>query len=676
MNNNSTAPVMSLQSLNGAMWRKNAQPAGNVLLWWPVFLSCGIGVFFNVQYTPPIWLGLVAIAGILSLVTVTRRWRFETPWVWIMHGLFAIALGFTVMQMRHAMVETDLLNYPEFNIPISGLITDAEDGKSGWKVTLDQAQLTLPEKYRNKVTKQYRLRITTRGKDFTPVMGSHVSLRASLIAPSPPLLPGMFDFRRHAFYDEMSGYGYSNSPVTVLDKPAYSFYPLENYRHYIARRVKMLLGQTGLEPQNSVTGMTTAFLNGQRAGIDTQSQRDMQYAGLQHLISISGVHVSMLAAIVFFVTRFLLALNMRLALTWPIKKIAAGCALVAIILYMSVIGLSAPTVRSVLTTGVVLIAIMLDREAITLRLVAIAAIIILLCEPESLITPGFQMSFAAVIALVVFYQKTIGFWQHEIWRRSVLYRPLFVLTGSIATSLVATAATAPFVLYHFQQLPVLSVISNLLVTPVMTFIVMPGTLLAYLLLPFDTLGFYAVYYMGWGIAQILAVAHWTAAQDAALWRMNGVATWQVIAASVGALWMLLQQGRLIWFGLLPLSLAISGMLWVQQPILALIPTASRAIIYAPPDENIIYAEGKLDKFTKQLLQQYLKKDAVVAWESDKPPPKDVYIARDIPELETICSRPEKVIVSRWYIDQKCRGKTIIDRHALKRAREGIVVIAD
>ena len=307
-------------------------------------------------------------------------------------------------------------------------------------------------------------------------------------------------------------------------------------------------------------------------------------------------------------------------------------------------------------------------------MVALAALIILLVEPESLITPGFQMSFAAVVGLVVFYQKTTAFWQHEFWRRNVIYRLVFVIAGSFATSLIATLATAPFVLYHFQQAPVMSMLANLLVTPVMAFIVMPGTLLAYLTMPFDYAGFYAVSFMGWGIAWILRIAHWTAELDNSVLRVNGFATWQIVLITLGAAWFCLQSGRRVWFGLVPIMIALVGLLFVQQPVLALIPTAKRAVIYMPPDEDVIYAEGKLDKFTKDLLKQYLKKKDVVPWPLDKQLPADIYIVRDVAELETVCDRPEKTIVSRWYIDQKCPGKIIIDRHVLKKTGEGIVVL--
>ncbi|HEY1096425.1 MAG TPA: ComEC/Rec2 family competence protein, partial [Alphaproteobacteria bacterium] len=460
---------------------KNPQPAGLLLLWWPVFLSIGIGWYFCLSRPPAPLVGLSALAGIIALGGATRRWRYHDVWRWVIYGLFAMALGFTLIQFQTDRITIEPLRYPSFGRPLQGTIESAEYVRGGWRVVLNDTQLEPDPRYlkywrASDGLKRYRIRVTVRSRDFHPAIGDRIRLNASLIAPSGELLPGMFNFQRHAFYQEFSGYGYSNTPVELLTPAPDEFHGLEHYRQYIAQRVKGFLLQHTFDHPQSVIGLTTALLNGQRAGIDKQGEQDMQRSGLQHLISISGFHVSLLAAIVFFTVRFLLALSMQLALRLPIKKIAAFVALLAIIMYMLIVGMSAPTVRSVLMTGVVLVAVMLDREAITLRLVAIAAALILIIQPDSLVTPGFQMSFAAVTALVVFYQKTLNFWQLPFWRDNIFYRVLFILLGSVATTLVASIATAPLAVYHFQQLPMLSVIANVLVTPIMAFIVMPASL--------------------------------------------------------------------------------------------------------------------------------------------------------------------------------------------------------
>jgi competence protein ComEC len=659
--------------------QKNPQPAGLLLLWWPVFLSIGIGWFFCLDTIPQRWLGPGLLGSIIALISASRRWRYNTVWRWLMHGLFAAALGFCLIQWETQRADIAVLHYPSFSQPLQGTIESAEKARGGWRVVLKDVTFQKDENARYQkeeydTRNHYRLRISIKQKNFIPEFGSRIALKASLIAPSPALLPGMFDFRRYAFYQGFSGYGYSNAPVTVLERPKTAFPTLDHYRQYIAQRVKVFLEKTKLKPPVAVAGLTTALLNGQRAGIDKVSEENMQRSGLQHLISISGLHVSLLAGLVFFVVRLGLALSMHLALTWPIKKIAAGVALVTIVIYMLIIGLSAPTVRSVLMTSVVLMAVILDREAITLRLVAIAAILILLIEPESLITPGFQMSFSAVAALVVFYQKSIGFWQNPRWRQNIFYRILFVFMGSAATTIVASIATAPLAIYHFQQLPLLSVIANALVTPIMAFVVMPASLLAYLTLPFDYLGQWMVWYMGWGVEKILQIAAWVAQSDMALWRVRGLQTPHIVLITFGTLWLMLIKAKKAWLGLVPIIAGLVAAFFTPQPVLALIPSAGRAVIYAPLHGDTVYYDGRLDKFTQDLLVQYLAKDKAEPLPLGIKLPKDIYIARTIEELNSLCGRPERIIVTRWYMDQKCKGKEIIDRHQLNEYREGIVVV--
>ena len=146
MSNQLTAPAPAMQSPSDIPKRRNPQPAGLLLLWWPVFLSLGIGAFFTAHDIPVWWLGLMGLCIVTVLAGLTWRWRYETIWVWCIHGLFALALGFTVMQLRHASIGTDLLNYPEFNVPVSGVIVDAEQGARNWRIVLDDATVTVPEK--------------------------------------------------------------------------------------------------------------------------------------------------------------------------------------------------------------------------------------------------------------------------------------------------------------------------------------------------------------------------------------------------------------------------------------------------------------------------------------------------------------------------------------------------
>jgi competence protein ComEC len=667
---------------------KNQQPAGLLMIWWPVFLGLGIGAFF---YMPRDFGGTYLGFRLLAFAFMLYIWPFprrdHLVWRWISHGLIAASLGLSLIQWTDSRIKIEPLDYPVFGRLVTGKIESTEFIDKGWRVVLRDVKIA-PSPHvihrDNKVFQQpvYRVRIAIRHKDFRPEIGSTISVKASLIPPSYPLMPGMFDFRRHAYFQRLSAYGYSMSPViieqaNITEKKFFGGGSLlERYRQYLSQRVDILMHDMKFEPHQSVVGLTMALLNGQRAGIDKKSGADMQRSGLQHLISISGFHVSLMAGIIFFCVRFLLALSMRITLHYPIKKIAAAVALIGIILYMFIVGLTAPTVRSVITSGIVLIAVMMDREAITVRMVALAASLILIFEPESLITPGFQMSFAAVAALVVFYQKTQHWWRHTFWRHNIMTRLLLILAGSVATTMVATIATAPFAVYHFQQLPVLSIIANMMVTPVMGLIVMPASILVYLTIMFDGAGSLTLLYMGYGVEKILDIASLISQSDYALWRMRGIETPHVVIMTIGGIWLMVMKTRVAWLGLIPVLCAMCAAMWTPTPVVALLPTDKRTIIYAPRNEDVIYHEGKLDKFSKDLLLQNLVKSRVAPLPNPLPSelafPDNIYIARDITDLKNVCARPERIIITRWYVDDMCEGKTIIDRFALQEAEHGLI----
>lgn len=455
---------------------REAQPADVLILWLPVFLMMGMDLYFALPREPatPFLLGL--LMGVCACIAVTRRWRDTQLWRWGAAIALRITLGLSLAQFRTFQLATPLLTENMWGVHVAGTIQSAERAGAGWRVVLKDTVLN------GKTDKKYTLRLSIRKRGGDYSIGGKLEANAGLMPASPPFVPGMFDFQRHAYFNNIGGYGYVTrvlSYVPPQDKAEEFF--LERYREWLSGKVYNVLAQ----PE---AGIVTALLNGQRAGISQATTNSLQASGLQHIISISGLHVGLMAGVVFYFVRLLLACSMTLALRLPIKKIAAMVAMVAIILYMFIVGLSPPTVRSVIMTSIVLLAIIVDREAINLRIVAIAAILILVWQPESVLDIGFQLSFAAVVGLVAFFQATQSFWRHETWQSSILMKIMRVFLMTIATSLIATFATAPLTLVHFQKIPVLSMLANILATPAITFLIMPGTFLAYLLTPFGIVG--------------------------------------------------------------------------------------------------------------------------------------------------------------------------------------------
>lgn len=268
----------------------------------------------------------------------------------------------------------------------------------------------------------------------------------------------------------------------------------------------------------------------------------MRDSGIAHLLAISGLHVGLVAGMIFFAARALLALVEPVALRYPIKKWAAACALIGAAVYLLLSGMSVPTQRAFVMVGFVMLAVMLDRASLSLHLIAWAALAVLVIAPESMLGPSFQMSFAAATALIATYEALREPLAALAARGGLALRPLVYGGGVLLTSLVAGLATGPFAIYHFNRFPDYSLLTNLGAVPITGFWVMPWGLLALLLVPFG-LEWLALAPMGWGIDAIVWIAQRVAALPGAVSLVPAMPAAALIAISVGGLWLCLWRRR-------------------------------------------------------------------------------------------------------------------------------------
>jgi len=250
--------------------------------------------------------------------------------------------------------------------------------------------------------------------------------------------------------------------------------------------------------------IAAALITGERGEIDPDDNQAYRDSGLAHVLSISGVHLALAGLGVFWVLRALLALWPRVALTQPIKKWAATGAFLGSTFYLAVSGGGSPADRSWLMLSMMLLGVMLDRPALSMRSVALAALLILIFQPEDVVDPSFQMSFGAVIGLIALAE-----WQST--RRSGLPQPAsrfgrawrklrIYVFGALAVSAVATFATTPIAIYHFDRAAFYSLLANLLAEPVVAFIIMPAAAIAVILMPLG-LELIPLRVMGWAFTQ-------------------------------------------------------------------------------------------------------------------------------------------------------------------------------
>ncbi|MEI6984788.1 MAG: ComEC/Rec2 family competence protein [Rhodospirillaceae bacterium] len=444
-------------------------------------------------------------------------------------------------------------------VRLTGRVIVTESMPDGVRITLSELRV---ERLAPEATPNH-IRLQLKGRFTRPSPGAMVSVLAMLHSPSPPAEPGSYDFQRQAYFDGNGGVGYVLSEPVVVEGPLPSRWrsmvlPLERVRAHMAARCAEIL------PDKAIATVTAALLNGEQTGIPPAVMNDYRYSGLAHLLSISGLHIALVAGLVFFVVRALLALIEPLALRFPIKKWAALTGLLTAFGYMMVVGTSAPTVRSVLMTGTVMLAIMLDRNPMSMRLLAVAALVILIFSPEQMMGPSFQMSFAAVGGLIAVYEAAAPIMRR--WRTScgILGQAGLYVAGSMLTSVVATVAVTPFSLFHFQQDALYGVLSNMIAVPLTSFWVMPWALVVYLLMPFG-LDAWALTAMGWGVAACNWLAHVTAALPGAVLRFPAMPVWGLTVIVLGGLWLMLWSSRWRLWGAIPIMIGLASVSSTQRP---------------------------------------------------------------------------------------------------------------
>ena len=400
-----------------------------------------------------------------------------------------------------------------------------------------------------------RIRMSLRGQAALPEIGSRVALRGRLGPVPGPAMPGAYDPRRAAFFDGIAASGFAFggwTPVEAVGQAGLSpSIAIARLRRAISERVRQADdGQAG--------AVAAALIVGDRSRLSVKTVDHLRTAGLAHILAISGLHMALVAGTAFALLRALLALSPALALRRPIKKWTALAALAVGLVYLVLSDGNVATIRAYVMAAVMFSAILIDRPAISLRNLAIAAFIVLAFQPESVAEPGFQMSFAAVTGLIAGW---------EVWRDRERLNlaepaPYFLIRGAkltgralggiALTTLIASLATAPFAAFHFQKLAAYSLIGNLAAMPLVSLVIMPAGLFALVAMPFG-LETFVLPPMFAGIDALLAVSAGIAGLAGAQVVVPKMSVASLVLVSAGFLWLTLWRSRLRLFGLLPIA---------------------------------------------------------------------------------------------------------------------------
>jgi competence protein ComEC len=646
-------------------------------LWISVLFAGGIVAYFSLQNEPEPRVALALVVGAIGLCLALRAAPLGLA---VGGAALAFAFGFADAKLRTEMARAPVLSHELRYVPVTGFIEDHELRDKG------RARLTLRVTALDDLSqaeRPYRVRVTLPAKG-NPIdaTGALVKLKATLGPPPEPVEPGGFDFARQAWFARLGGTGYATSKVELLEdgrRPPWdiaAWAAVDRLRVAINGRIRATLpGEAG--------EIAVALITGEQGGISQETKQAMRDSGLAHILSISGLHMVIMAGTVFWVVRALLALWPWLALNYPIKKWAAGAALAAASFYLALSGAAVPTVRSWIMMSIVLIAVMLDRPALTMRNVALAALLILIVAPESLFDPSFEMSFAAVVALVAFYEWLAARERDRladvspIWR--ILHRGGALIAGAALTTLVASAAIAPFAVFHFHRMTEYGLIANLLAAPIVSLVIMPMALLALIAMPF---GFEAwpLKAMGLGISIMVWIGNWVAGWPGAVTVLPQISGTALVLIVLGGLWLCLWQTRARAFGLVITALGIAlappstrpDILIGRDGETAALRSESGSLIFPPATaasysvDNWLLADGDSrdasdasndgadGSFKCDLLGCIGRvKDKVVA------------LIRNPAALEEDC-RIADIVVAPFTVSKRCRAaRVIVDRPALK-----------
>lgn len=558
------------------------------ILWTPVWIGIGIGIYFSLSTEPSFWISGLFILKPLLLAYFLYRFEALRPFL---IATCLIAFGFGMSHLRTWIVDTPQLTQSLEPVSLEGSVEEVEKKVDRWVVTLrdvfSQEKLPLLN----------RIRFNLRGdKQLSQALkpGDRLRVKIVLRPPSLPPTPEVYDFRRKAYFNGLSAVGYATEPPQILSSSLPWISCLQKWRHDITETIReKIKGQAG--------AIAAALVTGDRSGIRSETRQAFADAGIAHILAISGLHLAIVAGFVFFLIRRGLCFIPFLAVRWPTKKIAACAALILTSVYLSLCWQSLPARRAFLMTALALGAVLIDRTAISLRNVLLAATLILICLPESLLNPSFQLSFAAVIALIAAYESLQT--PFRLWKSKggVIRQIMGYFLSIMGTTLIATTATTPYTLFTFNQLTLHAVWSNLAAIPLTVFWIMPLEVLNLLFLPVS-LDFLTFPLLEKGIQGLIWIAVHISKWPYGVLYFPQASISALVLMTLGGLWVCLWKRPWRWAGIVPILISSYLFFSAKPPLLYIDRTGQ--LLGIVEGETLYLSSLRKNGYTASLWQRH------------------------------------------------------------------------
>ena len=580
-----------ISALHGELERLLEAERAQLPPWVVVGFGTGIGAWFALDWQSE-WLAFLCIGAALSLIGfLLLEGRVGRALGWF---ALAATIGCALVWERSAWVEQPRLHRPVVT-EVAGRVRSVDHlaAKQTTRLLLEPSDRSLPPLVRVSID-----------DDKLPegiAAGAQVRMRARLAPPPPMALPGTYDFARDAWFKGIGAVGKTLGEVRV-DVPAKPR-GLDKVRTRLREHISASLpGSSG--------GIAVALATGDQNSVSEDDAEAMRRSGLTHLLSVSGLHIAAVVAFAMLLSLKLLALSERLALRFNLVLVSAGVAAAAGIAYTLLTGAQVPTVRSCVAALLILLGIALGREAISIRLVAAGALIVLVFRPEAIAGASFQMSFAAVTAIVALHSTQ---WSRRLFQRrdeGLPARFVRAAAATVATGLAVELALIPMALFHFHRSGLYGVGANIVAIPLTTFVIMPLEAGALLL---DALGWGKPLWLlcGAAIDGLLWLAHTVSSAKGAVAMLPSMPVWAFGFMIGGGIWLCLWNTRIRLFGIAPFMIGAVAAAMAPAPDL-LITGDGRHLAVVSGDGTPLILRDRAGDYIKDLLAEASGFDGDVA----------------------------------------------------------------
>jgi competence protein ComEC len=466
-------------------------------LWSPILFGLGIHCYFSGLIMNSIQIYWIIGAGVLLLILGRKT-------LWVYAGISSICIGLGI-GASYYKTENIASHYTKLDSEWGGRIkaTVKNIDVMGGQIRLLLDDVKARDQSLHRIRVNFRHKKNQPNEELMSKLRPGVRISAYVrLSPIPPReTPLNYDFQFWSFFQGVEAIGFGGTSSIRVYEPKEDFGWFEQLRYTITKKIRNEgLGQPG--------EIAIALITGYVSGIDKSIRDDFAGSGIAHILAISGLHLSLIGGMMFLIFRRGLGFSTNIALHWPLKKIAAMLAVLCSYFYLKISGEGIPTLRAFIMFSLIMGGIVWDRDPISLRSVAWAALGVLTLKPESMYSPSFQMSFAAVIGLIGTYEYfRERSWNMHAKKDAAWYKKSAVyIAGSALSSLIASVATLPFIMHTFHRFSWHSIEANLIAIPLMSFWIMPWAIVVVISMPFGLHGI-PLLIMSWECQVLMKLAH-------------------------------------------------------------------------------------------------------------------------------------------------------------------------